>query len=71
MEQPGSESQRSSKRFIVLAFVLLLLPFLPLLLSVAEHSLFGTNKVEDFFGALGLANLLGRFYRPIVRLFTR
>jgi hypothetical protein len=51
------------------AFALVVLPFLPLLLSLAEHILFGTHRVEDFFRHVGLYDVLSQLYRPIVRLF--
>lgn len=58
---------------VVLLLVVVGLPlllFLPLVLSLVEFSLFGTNKVYAFFEGLGIADELGKIYEPVVEFFT-
>ena len=49
--------------------LLLLLIFLPLGLSLAEHAVFHTHHVEDWFRAIGLHDELGRVYELVLAWF--
>jgi len=50
-------------------FVIVLVPFMPLIGAGLEHLCFGTNRVEDFCRHVGIHELLGKIYAPILRLF--
>lgn len=52
-----------------LAFGLLLLPFVPLMLSGLEYLAFGTSHVEDFFRHIGLHGALSKLYRFVLDPF--
>ena len=47
-------------------FLLVLLPFLPLLLSLVEHVTLGTNYVEDGCRTIGIHGLLTTLYEAVV-----
>ena len=51
-----------------MAGALVLLFFAPLLMSILEAKLFGTQYVDDAFGRVGLHEGLRGIYEPIVRL---
>jgi hypothetical protein len=63
-EQPG---QTRTNYWMLMALMVLggipLLLFLPLLLSNAEISIFGTEHVAQFFRTLGFGQFLAWFYR--------
>ncbi len=47
-----------------------LLIFLPLILSLIEYLLFGSDNVQQWFRAIGLHDELGRIYAPFGRLIA-
>lgn len=49
--------------------LLFLLPFLPLLLALAEHLTAGTAHVEQFFIRIGIHDELDVLYQPLLRFF--
>ena len=63
-EQPGR--QIVSK--IAFLFLILLLPFIPLILSFFEHFVLGTSQVERLCRDLGIHDELSLIYEPIIRL---
>jgi hypothetical protein len=70
MGEPESNRHASRLGIIVTAVIIvLMLPFLPLLCAVVEHTVFGTRHVEDFFERVGLHDKLGELYHFVFRLF--
>ena len=55
--------------YLVIAVVVVAIPFLPLLCSGLEHLLFGSHYVEEFFQRIGLHSTLSRLYEPLLRFF--
>jgi len=51
---------------VLLALAVPLLVFLPLLLALIEHTLFGSRHVEEFFQEIGLHDELDAIYDPVV-----
>ena len=49
--------------------LIVLLPFVPLLLALAESVVLGTNRVERLCQRLGIHDALGQLYEPVIRLF--
>jgi hypothetical protein len=49
-------------------FLLLLLPFLPLILAVIEEVCFGTRHVEELCETIGIHDFLGKLYGPVIRV---
>ena len=47
---------------------LILIPFLPLLLSFVEHSTLKSNHVESFCRTIGIHDELGILYEPVIDL---
>lgn len=68
---PGETNSRDSGSAILVGavIVLIVILFLPLLASLCEHALFGSDHVEDFFRRIGLHGVLNEVYEPITRLF--
>jgi len=67
----GHSDYLSAGRVIMCGVIILvILLFLPLVLSFVEFELFHTHKVEDFFRQIGLFDALAKLYRPIVKLFS-
>jgi hypothetical protein len=62
--------ERSYAPAVILALVLiaglLLLPFVPLLLSLLEHATLGTQRVEDFCREIGIHDELSTFYGAVL-----
>jgi len=54
---------------IVCGFLLLCV-FAPLILSLIEQFMFGTNQVEDFCRVIGVHDLLGKIYDPILNFIN-
>jgi hypothetical protein len=69
MNGPEPEPTGLGRTILLWIVVLVLLPFLPLLLSLAEHSIFGTNRVENFCKMIGVHAILGNLYRAVLRAF--
>lgn len=69
MSEEDPKSQDRSAAILPIAFALVLIPFLPLLCSIVECLIFGSNYVEDFFKTIGLFDLLGQFYQFIFSSF--
>jgi len=57
-----------------LAFLLIGLPlllFLPLLLSITEHTIWRTNRVEDICRDWGIHGFLSQIYEPIISVIRK
>lgn len=54
---------------IGLVFAVLLLPFLPLLLALAEMAIFQTGHVEDLCREIGIHDELSKLYRFVFDMF--
>ena len=57
-----------------LAFLLIGLPlllFLPLLLSITEHTIWRTNRVEQVCKDVGIHGFLGQIYEPIISVIRK
>ena len=70
-DSPPDSSSAGRTAFPLFLFALLALPFLPLLLSLAEYAMFGTNHVEEFFKRIGLYELLATLYSTVLSPFMR
>jgi len=68
MSDDDHAPQRSFVPITLGLLALVILPFVPLLLSLVEGSLFGTHQVEEFCRKLGLHASLGRLYEAVFRL---
>lgn len=64
-EQPG----RSFTSKAGALFIILLLPFLPLILAFVEQFVLGTDHVEGLCREVGIHDELSFIYEPIIRLF--
>ena len=71
MKESSPDFRRTGSTILCAVIALILLIFLPLLLSLAEYEIFGTHKVEDFFKQIGLSDALTKIYLPIINLFQR
>lgn len=62
-ERRGSAAIVILGLFVILGIVLL--PFLPLILSILENMTLGTQRVEEFCRDIGIHEALGKFYRTV------
>jgi len=65
MEPPPKSSGRHAGLWAALIVALFVLPFAPLLLSIAEDAAFDTHYVEDACRVIGVHGALGRLYESV------
>jgi hypothetical protein len=58
VQEIHTESRGTGWLILTVAVAFILLPFLPLILSLAEKAAFGTDLTESFFGDIGLHDML-------------
>lgn len=72
MTQTDQNQDRSwGGALVFLIFGLPLLLFLPLIFSVIEHTVWKTNRVENFCRDVGIHEFLGRIYGPIISVIRK
>jgi len=66
-----SDGRSTRKRPSILLVVLIILGLLyaPLVASLLENRILGSDHVYDFFDSIGLADPLDVIYSPVVELF--
>jgi len=72
MTTPSDGRKRSAGPVlaVLLALAVPLTVFLPLVLALIEHMLFGSRHVEQFFREVGLHDELDAIYDPVISFLS-